>query len=121
MPAKTETWWSGEDLRKKPGGKSAQLKEAVAALKQKFEAGEGEIQPDGSMLIPYAGTAIRMQRMRSGVQQPICFFGEDLVEAGLIALRDREELKAIRLAKKELRPGGEALKRTGRSRTVSDD
>jgi hypothetical protein len=84
LPPKTIEWWSKEDVRRKPDGQKSKAKRAIAHLVSEFESGKGEKQSDGSTLLPYESTTVRVQSMKVGPKQPTCFFGEDLIRAGIV-------------------------------------
>lgn len=84
LPRKTDEWWSGTDIRTRGGGWGGQSAEAIAGLKKAFESGRGEKQPDGCVILDYGGHPIRAQRMLTSTMQTVCFFGDDILRAGIV-------------------------------------
>lgn len=80
LPVKDENWLSVLESRRLPGAERTKIKVAVKAITEGYDVSRRGVQQ-----IHYNGQVIRVQKMKSGVQQPICIYREDWPRVELAA------------------------------------
>ncbi len=108
LRTKTDDWWTNREVKARRGGQSAATQATIARLLHAFEAGEGKTLRDGTMVINDHGQKVRMARVDTGTGEAICFYGEDVVAAGLVQEEIRPTKTTEWLTRDEVRktPGG---------------
>ena len=118
LPAKDPDWLGVVDVRGLPGGNRTGISRAVDTIMGMYDPGKAGIQE-----VEYGGRPVRVQKMQSGTRSVICIYGPDwanvehvVADHTVPTTQADEHLKAAPITKKDLKPGGEDLRRTGASR-----
>jgi hypothetical protein len=117
LPEKDERWVGLRETRKMPGGQRVSILATVKAIIEAYD-----VEAQGIQTINYRGQSIQVQRMQRGSVPVTCIRREDWPKveqaAGVESRYADDSLKSPSVATKNLAPGSDHLKRTGRSRSV---
>jgi hypothetical protein len=107
LPRKDAQWLSARDIKNSPGGNRRGIMPAVEGIVAGYDS-----ESLGMQTISYNGQSFRVQQMQSGPVRPICLYHADVPKL---------ERAASVIHKKDIIPGSDHLKRTGRSRSGPEE
>ena len=107
QPRKDDEWLSTREIKNSPGGNRRGIMPAVESIVADYD-----FESLGIQTISYNGQSFRVQQMQSGPVQPVCIYRADIPKLDRVACV---------IHKKDLTPGSDDLKRTGRSRNGREE
>lgn len=107
LPHKDGEWLSTREIKSSPGGNRRGIMPAVESIVAAYDA-----ESIGLQTISYNGESFRVQQMQSGPARPICICRADIPKLDRVACL---------IQKKDIAPGSDDLKRTGRSRSGPEE
>jgi len=118
LPAKEEAWLGLGEIRNAPSPHRREIRKAVDAIQSAYNPAQPGIQH-----IECCGRSVRVQKMLAGTRPVICVHRDDWlkVEQAVAEVMPSpahvdDRLKTPPIARKNLTPGSDDLRRTGNSR-----